>query len=192
MIGMNGLGRETTQVLLCDLQKQIVARSKTIDPKSLEKSAGVLAEIANLLSLPLIFSVVPEQEKAPELIPELARHAGSATQILRTAVSPFFDTPSRDAIEKSGRKTLIIGGFATEAVVLQAVLGAAERGYRVLVAVDACGGMSDRTEEAAFRQIEAAGAVTTSVVSIATTLTPDFATDEGKKMFAIIQQLRLG
>ena len=192
MISMNKLKREMLQVLLCDLQPQIVARSKTIDPQSLSKSAGVLADIAGLLSLPLIYSVVPEQDKQPELIAELARHSASATQVMRTTASPFFDGPSREALSRSERRTLIIGGFATEAVVLQAVLGAVNHGYQVFVAVDACGGISERTEQAAFRQIEAAGAATTSVVSLATTLTPDFATDEGKKMFAIIQQLRLG
>jgi hypothetical protein len=40
--------------------------------------------------------------------------------------------------------------------------------------VDVCGGMSERTEQAALRQIIAAGAITTSVVSIATKLAPDF------------------
>lgn len=37
-------------------------------------------------------------------------------------------------------------------------------GYQVYVPVDACGGMSARAEEAAFRAIEVAGGVTTSVV----------------------------
>jgi hypothetical protein len=41
------------------------------------------------------------------------------------------------------------------------------------VPVDACGGMSSRTEDAAFRQIEANGGVTTSVVTLVTALTPD-------------------
>ena len=48
-------------------------------------------------------------------------------------------------------------GCATEAVVLRAALSALERGYRVQVPVDARGGLSARTENAALRQIEAAG-----------------------------------
>jgi hypothetical protein len=47
------------------------------------------------------------------------------------------------------------------------------------------------SEEAALRQIEVAGAITTSVVSIATKLAPDFTTDVGKQMFGIVQKLRL-
>ncbi len=74
---------------------------------------------------------------------------------------------------------------------MHAVLDALKSGYQVLVPVDACGGMSERTEQAAFRQVEAAGAITTSVVSIATRLSPDFTTEQGKQMFRVVQQLRL-
>jgi Isochorismatase family len=49
-------------------------------------------------------------------------------------------------------------GCATEAVMLRAALSALERGYRVRVPVDGRGGLSARsTENAALRQIEAAG-----------------------------------
>ena len=42
-----------------------------------------------------------------------------------------------------------------------------------------------------FRQIEAVGGVTTSTVTLATALAPDFSTEMGKGMFNILQQLRL-
>jgi hypothetical protein len=45
-------------------------------------------------------------------------------------------------------------------------------------------------EDAAFRQIEAAGGVTTSVVSLVTALAPDFSTDLGGKSFGILKSLR--
>jgi len=46
------LSSQSTQVLLCDLQKQIVARSKTTDKEALAKSAGVLLELAKLFAFP--------------------------------------------------------------------------------------------------------------------------------------------
>ncbi|NMF66732.1 hypothetical protein DP113_32030 [Brasilonema octagenarum UFV-E1] len=105
------------------------------------------------------------------------------------------DEKIRTALSSTGRKTLIVAGFATEVVVLHAVpeamlqqgaaQGAIAAGYQVYVPVDACGGMSDRTEEAAFREIEAADGVTTSVVTLATGMAPDFTTELGKQMFAI-------
>jgi Isochorismatase family len=184
------LSTDSAQVLLCDLQPEIVTRSKTIDRDTLSKSAGVLLEIAKLFSLPTTLSVVPEGDKAPELISEL-RSSGFAQEKLRASASPFFDAATRNLLAQSTRKVLIVGGFATEAVVLHAVLDARARGYEVLVPVDVCGGMSERTEQAALRQILAAGAITTSVVSIATKLAPDFTTDLGTELFNIVQRLRL-
>lgn len=184
------LSTDSAQVLLCDLQPEIAARSKTNAPDALSKSAGVLLEIARLFSFPTTLSVVSENGRAPELISEL-RGSGFAREVLRVPVSPFLDAATKNLLAQSKRAVLIIGGFATEAAVLHAVLDARGEGYEVLVPVDACGGMSERTERAALRQIEAAGAVTTSVVSIATRLAPDFMTDLGSEMFKIVQKLRL-
>jgi Isochorismatase family len=184
------LSIDSAQLLLCDLQPEIIARGRTNDRDALSKSAGVLLEIAKLFSLPTTLSVVPEGDKAPELISEL-RGSGFAQEKLRASASPFFDAATKNLLAQSRRKVLIIGGFATEAVVLHAVLDARAQAYEVLVPVDVCGGMSERTEQAALRQIIAAGAITTSVVSIATKLAPDFTTDLGKELFNIVQRLRL-
>ena len=184
------LSIDSAQLLLCDLQPEIVARSKTIDPDVLSKSVGVLLEIAKLFSLPTTLSVVPEGDKAPELISEL-RDSGFVEEKRRASASPFLDETTRNLLAQSRRKVLIIGGFATEAVVLHAVLDARAQGYDVLVPVDVCGGLSERTEQSALRHIIAAGAITTSVVSIATKLAPDFTTDLGKDLFNIVERLRL-
>ena len=178
------------QVLFADLQPSMVARSKTNPPAALAASVGVLAEVAGLLGLPMQFSVVPD-DGAPVLIPELAQHAGCVALLPRMSASPFLDAATRVALAEPGRRTLIVSGFATEVVVLHAARAAIAAGYSVLVPVDACGGMSARTEDAAFRQIESAGGVTTSVVGLVTALAPDAATSPGREAFAALQLLRL-
>ena len=185
------LDSNTVQVLFADLQPQIVARSKTNPPDALARGAAVLAQIARLLHLPMHLSVVPEGGQPPECIPELARETEGVAQLPRISFSPFFDEATRAAIAATGRQHLVIAGFATEVVVLHAVRDALAAGYRVLAPVDACGGMSSRTEEAAFRQIEAAGGITTSVVTLVTALAPDASTDLGGKAFGLIQSIRL-
>lgn len=185
------LSANTAQVLICDLQKQIVARSKTTEPGALSRSAGVLLQLAKLFGMPVTLSVVPEQGKPPELITELAGSTDFAASRPRASASPFLDGATVDALAATRRETLIVAGFATEVVVLHAVVAARQRDYEVIVAVDACGGLSERTEAAALRQIEATGAVSSSVVSIATKLAPDFTTVQGKQMFALVQSLRL-
>ena len=181
------IAAQEVQLLFADLQPQIVQRSKTTDPRAIAQSAAVLAQLAKVFSLPVTVSVVPEGGEAPEL----AKETADASQIMRTNISPFLDEKTRLALKDNARKTLIIAGFATEAVIIHAVVGAIEAGYRAIVPVDACGGMSERTESTALRQIEAFGGEVTSTVTIATSLEPDVTTDLGQKMFATIQQLRL-
>jgi nicotinamidase-related amidase len=185
------LAAKEMQLLFADLQPDIVDRSKTTDPKTIAQSAAVLAQLAKVFSLPIAISVVPEGGAAPQLIPELAREAAEAPQFLRASASPFLDEKTKLALAANSRKTLVIAGFATEVVVLHAVVGAIEAGYRAIVPVDACGGMSERTELAALRQIEAFAGEVSSTVTITTALEPDFTTDLGQQMFSVLQQLRM-
>jgi hypothetical protein len=185
------LDPKTVQILFADLQPQIVARSKTNTPAALARSIAVLARVARLLHLPVHLSVVPEGGQPPELIPELAREMDGVAQLPRISFSPFFDEATRAAIAETRRQHLVIAGFATEAVVVHGVCDAIAAGYRVYLPVDACGGMSFRTEDAAFRQIEAAGGVTTSVVTLVTAMVPDISTDLGREVFESLQALRL-
>ncbi len=177
------------QLLLADLQVEIVARSKTTDPRSLAASAGVWAQLAGAFGLPITVSTVPDADKAPQLIPELAHL--SESQHIRASASPFLDEPTRTTMAAHGRRTLVIAGCMTEVVVLHAAANARREGYRVLIPVDACGGLSDRTERAALRQIESVGGEVSSTVTLATAMAPDFTTDLGKRMFGIIQKIRL-
>jgi len=182
---------ETSQVMICDLQEQIVVRSKTTKPDALSQSAQVFCQIAQLFKLPLTFSVVPENKNAPKLIASLQAFASEKNQFLRATASPFIDPGTREQLASLRRPTLIIAGFATEVVVLHAALDALREGYGVIVAVDTCGGMSERTESAALAQIRDNGGIVSSVVSIATALSPDFTKPQGQQMFQIVQTLRL-
>jgi isochorismate hydrolase len=186
---------KASQVMICDLQEQIVARSKTTKPDALSQSAQVLCQMAQLFNLPLTFSVVPENKNAPRLIASLHEFALEKNQFLRATASPFIDPATREHLASLRRPTLIIAGFATEVVVLHAALDALREGYGVIVAVDACGGMSDRTESAALAHIRDNGgvvsSVVSSVVSTATALSPDFTKPQGQQMFQIVQTLRL-
>ena len=80
-----------------------------------------------------------------------SRNHGLLDRSSCATASPFIDPAAREHLAWLGRPTLIIAGFATEVVVLHAALEALREGYGVIVAVDAWGAMSDRTESAAER-----------------------------------------
>jgi nicotinamidase-related amidase len=185
------LTASSTQVLICDLQEEIVARSHTTKPDALKSSAAVLCEIAQLFGLPITLSAVPEEEKAPKLISELKPFATESNVFTRASASPFVDEKTPAHLASLHRPTLLLAGFATEVVVLHAAVNALDAGYGVIVITDACGGQSQRTEDAALQHIHDAGGILSSVVTVATALSPDFSSEQGQKMFGIVQKLRL-
>jgi hypothetical protein len=83
------------------------ANVRCFDELQLSKSAGVLLEIAKLFSLPTTLSVVPEGNKAPELICEL-RGSGFAQERLRASASPFCDEATKNLLAQSRRNVLVI------------------------------------------------------------------------------------
>lgn len=83
-----------------------------------------------------------------ELLPSLARLAPPAEVVDKQFYSPWLGTDLRDRLRKRGIDTLVISGAETDVCVLAAVLGAVDRGYRVVVPTDALCSSSDQTHEA--------------------------------------------
>ena len=60
-------------------------------------------------------------------------------------------------------------------------------GQEVYFVTDAIGSQLERTENAAFREMEMAGARPTSVLSFVTRMVPDFVGTPGKQVFAALK-----
>lgn len=177
----------SVQLLFADLQSPLVAGSRTQPPDRLERAAAVLAEVGTVLSLPMLFSVVMEGSSPPHLLPELKTCSRKENTLLRIPVAPFHDPATVAAIAGHRRRILVIAGFAAEVVVLQAALDALAAGYEVYFVTDAIGSQFERTEAAAFREMEMAGAKPTSVLGFATRMVPDFVGTPGKQVFAALK-----
>jgi nicotinamidase-related amidase len=108
---------------------------------------------------------------------------------MRTQTSAFADAGLVEALKASGRKALILSGVASEIVVQRTALDALAAGYTAFVAVDACGGVDPRTEDAAFRRIVAAGGATTSAFTFAAETAGDFTTEIGGATLGILYSL---
>lgn len=186
----NMIDPATVTVLFADLQKGIVDTSETETRRRVIKAAAAMAKIADALGCPKFVTMVQAGPDAPELAGDLREPLADAPVFVRRSPHAFGHEPTSDAVKATGRNTVAICGVASEIVVLHAALGAIELGYTVYVLVDACEGLSERTEAAAFRQIERAGGVTTSVASFATSLVRDFTTPEGGAVIGAIMAMR--
>lgn len=175
------------QVLFADLQDSILPGSRTNEPAAIRRSARALAEVARLLELPVTVSAAP-RPGGPGVITEVTDVLDAPAHV-RTGPGCFDHPGTRAAIEEARRPVLVICGVMTEIVVLSTALDALREGWQVHVVLDACGGMSSRSEDAALRRIEAAGGHSTSVPSLLGEMVRDFTTPTGAKVISTLHGL---
>lgn len=181
--------RDGTQVLFAHMQRGIVSGSRTQPVGAIVRAASVLGEAAALLGLPMTFALVPRPDD-DRPIEELASHATGGNLSFAHAGDPFVDAALAETLAGHGRYHLVLAGFAAEVVVLHAALAALGRGYRVSVAVDAVGGLSERTERAALDHLRDVGVRVLPVFSLMSELAPDFARSPGSELLPILQRLK--
>lgn len=172
-------------VLLLDLQTEIVTNSRTLPLPRLRRNAVALAKLAALHELPVFASSVPP---GGAFLDDVLAPVPDVVPRPRTSTTAFVDTGLVTALHASGRKTLVLAGVASEIVVQRTALDALHAGFNVQVAVDACGGIDARTEDAAWRRIVQAGGVTTSVTSFGAELVGDFSSELGGKTLGIVYE----
>jgi nicotinamidase-related amidase len=83
-----------------------------------------------------------------QLVPPLARLSPPAVTIDKRVYSPFAEPALSAELRRRRADTLVITGAETDVCVLAAVLGAVDRGYRVVLATDALCSSSDETHNA--------------------------------------------
>jgi nicotinamidase-related amidase len=179
-------------VLFADLQHGILELSATHDPARLRRAVGALAKLAKLFEIPAVVTTAPSEGGTPKVTPEIAAALGELPPHVRNTTDAFTHAPTREAVAQTGRKTLLVSGVATEIVVQHSCLSAIAHGYAVQLVVDASGGLSPRTEDAALRRLTQAGVVTTSMASLAGQLAGDFTKPKGGQAVGILYEMAGG
>ncbi|MFO1188389.1 MAG: isochorismatase family protein [Alphaproteobacteria bacterium] len=177
-------------LVFADLQVGIVDLPLANSAKDLVRAAKGLARLGEIFDIPTLTLSIPKRGGGRAvIIPEITETRSKYKHLERTAPDSFENAAIRKAIADSGRNTLVVCGIATEIAVHWLVLSGLANGYRVYVVADACGGLSVRSEEAAFRRFEAAGAVMTSVASFASEISGDFTKPIGRAAIDVVYDL---
>jgi nicotinamidase-related amidase len=179
-----------TVLIFVDLQTGIFELSKTVPVDRLAKGVLGLSKLAKIFGMPAIVSGVSGQDgAAPTMIPQLADGIGAYSVLERTTADSFRNEAIVAAVKATGRQTLLISGVSSEVAVQLPALTAADFGYRVFVVVDACGGMSERTEQAAIHRIIKSGGSTVSVIALAGELAGDFRSAEAQAAIGVLYEM---
>jgi hypothetical protein len=179
----------TVQLLLIDVQPEMMGNCKTNSREGLVKAILGMARIAKLLDLPVTASLTCVGPGDAKLIPEIEDAFPKIKILGRTTINVFDDPAARKRIEGLGRHDVVVFGVVSEISVLLASFTAVAMGHEVHVPVDACGGYTQRTEDAAFRRIESFGAATASAGTLAAVLQPNLAAPSGPELVEILSQI---
>lgn len=177
-------------ILFADLQSGIAELTQTNPLPRLKTAVLALAKLAKLFDMPAIVSGIQAEDGSPaKVLPEVAQALGELPTHHRTTCDSLLNPEIVAAIDGTGRKTLLIAGVATELAVQLPALTASDRGYRVYVVLDACGGMSERTEQAAILRMTQAGATAVSVMALAGELAGDFRQPAAQQAIGILYEM---
>lgn len=147
-------------MLLIDHQSGLFQLVRDIDQPTLRSHAIALAKVARLAKVPTFTTAsVPDGPNGP-LIPEIHEANPEAVYIPRTGQINAWDNPAWvEAIEKTGRKTLLIAGTLTSVCMAFPALSALVAGYKVFCIVDASGNWSQMATDLTIARVTQAGAI---------------------------------
>lgn len=147
-------------MLLIDHQSGLFQLVKDIELPVLRQNVIALAKAARLARVPTFTTAsVPDGPNGP-LIPEIHQVHPEAVYIPRTGQINAWDNPAWvQAIESTGRRTLLIAGTLTSVCMAFPALSAVEAGYKVFCIVDASGNWSKMATDLTIARIVQAGAM---------------------------------
>jgi nicotinamidase-related amidase len=166
---------QNSALVVIDYQPSQVQTVTSIDHKLLIDNIVSVARLAKTYDLPVVLSTVNVAHGQGPTIPELRAVLADSPEIDRTEINSWENEEFRLAVEKTGRKKLIMAALWTEVCLAFPAIDALRAGYEVYPVVDAVGGTSPEAHRAGLERIVQAGAQPISWVSLACELQRDWA-----------------
>ena len=173
---------------LIDYQPEQYAGVTSMPHGELLAHVTMLGRVATVFELPVVLSTVYVKHGMSGTNPELREALPGVPEIDRTSMNSWEDPDFRAAVERTGRKKLVIAGLWTEVCVAFPTLDALRDGYEVYVVVDAIGGVSRVAHESAMQRMIQAGAVPISVLGLACELQRDWGRPDADRLRGIMRE----
>jgi len=149
---------DNSVLILIDHQPFQFANVRNMDPTLVLNNTIGLAKGAKAFGVPTILTTVI-QDRGGFLPKELQNVFPDQKPIDRTTINTWEDPRVVKAVEKTGRKKLVIAALWTEVCLAMPVIHALGEGYDVFAVTDASGGVSVEAHERAIQRMVQAGAV---------------------------------
>jgi nicotinamidase-related amidase len=153
------LSPDNCALLLVDIQPQMVFGVQSHDRQLVVNNAVALAKTAKAFGVPTVLTTITAQGFAGPMIPPIQALFPKQQPYDRGNINAWEDAAFVAAVERTGRRRLIVAGLWTEVCVTLPTLSAIEAGYSIYVCADACGGASTEAHERGMQRMLAAGAI---------------------------------
>jgi len=173
---------------LIDYQPEQYAGVRSVGRDELLAHVTMLGRVATTFGLPVVLSTVYVKHGMSGTNPELREVLPGVAEIDRTSLNSWEDDDFRAAVERSGRKKLILAGLWTEVCVAFPALDALRAGYEVYVVADAIGGVSKVAHESALQRMTQAGATPITVLGLACELQRDWGRPGADRLRAVMRE----
>lgn len=176
------LSPENAALLLIDHQTGLMLGVETSEFTILKNNTLALAALGKVFNLPTILTTSFSEGPNGHLMPEIVEMYPDCKIINRSMVSAWDELKYVAAVEKTGRKKLIMAAITTDVCLLFPALAAVEAGYDVYAVIDASGTWGAQAELASMMRLMQAGVKTTNWVSVAAELLRDWSKPVGKDL----------
>lgn len=186
----NELTIKNCAIAFIDHQPFVAFPVRSISPEELLNNTVGLAKVAKALDVPVVLTTIlasggplrdPLFQQLSAVFPDLA-------PIDRRNTNAWSDPAFVKAIERTGRKKLVLCGLWTEVCLAQMALSALRGKYEVYFVSDASGGLSAEAHADSKQRMIQAGAVPMTWQAVMAELCPDSTAEEYQRLYPIVME----
>jgi nicotinamidase-related amidase len=146
-------------VTFIDHQPQMLFGVANFDRQTVINNVVGFAKAAKAFNVPVVLSTVETKSFSGYMWPQLRAVFPEHTLYERTSMNAWEDEAYVQAIERTGRKKIVMTGLWTEVCITFPTIQAIEAGYEVYVVADCCGDITQMAHDMAMQRMIQAGAV---------------------------------
>jgi nicotinamidase-related amidase len=139
--------------------------TSNFDRQSIINSTVALAKATRIVEVPVVLTTVETKSFSGNIWPQLKAIFPALEPIERSSMNSWDDKKFVAAIEKTGKKKIVLCGLWTETCVALPTIQALHDGYDIYVAEDCCGDVSQLAHDNAMRRVVQAGAKPVTALS---------------------------
>jgi len=165
--GKNLLDPTDTVILLLDHQAGLFQTVKDISVTELRANTIMLAKLATLANIPVIYTASEPKGPNGPIMPEIQEAAPHAVFVPRKGeVNAWDNELFVKTVRDTGKKTLIMAGVWTSVCVMFPALDAKAAGFKVYAVIDASGDPSEMASRTTVARFSQAGVIPTSTNAV--------------------------